>query len=418
MKLIAKYNRVLLPSLLVLFIISGVSSFFLIRKALEHELDSMLLRSKKRVVNYISINNAIPVITSFDDQKINFEKITVPLKDSGIISATQYIPEQKKEHISRKLVFQLKVKDELYKVTISEPFEGIRHLTIAIVKIDIATVFLILLLLTLINRSVLYRIWLPFYRSLAAIKSFTVNENHSISFPATSTEEFNMMNNHFTMAAENASREYKNLKEFSENASHEIQTPLAIIHTKLDLLVQQDNLTEEQCELIRSAYLSVNKLSTLNKSLLLLSKIDNHQFSKTSNIFLDKAIQTKITDFRDFWESRNLTYDIDTEETIIHTNNELLEILLNNIFSNATKHNTDNGFINIRLKNRKLEVSNTGTEIALDPKRLFKRFYKEIPTGENNGLGLSIMKEICIVSDIELTYSYKDKKHHFYLNWR
>jgi signal transduction histidine kinase len=417
MKLITKYNRILLPSLIVLFIISGISSYFLIRKTLQNELDQMLLRSKKRIVKYVTANNSVPDILSFDDQKVSFEKIAVPLTDSGITSATQYIPEQKKEHISRRLVFQIKVKEELYRVVISEPFEGTRHLTTAIVKIDIASIFLILLLLFLLNRSLLYRLWQPFYNSLAAIKSFNINENIPLKFPPTSTEEFKLMNNHFYMAAENALREYKILKEFSENASHEIQTPLAIIHSKLDLLLQQESLNEEQCELIRSAYLSVNKLSALNKALLLLTKIDNHQFPKSSDIYLDRVIKNKINDFHDFWVSKNISYTVEIEETLVNTNSELLEILLNNIFSNATRHNHTNGFIGIILKNKKIQISNSGSLTALDQNRLFKRFYKEIPTGENNGLGLSIIKEICTVSGVDITYSYKNEKHLFCLTW-
>ncbi len=111
MKLITKYNRILLPALIILFVISGISSYFFIRKTLQDELDLMLLRSKNRIINYIATNNAIPAINSFDDQKVSFEKITIPLTNSGLKSATRYIPEQKKKHISRMLVFQIKVKN-------------------------------------------------------------------------------------------------------------------------------------------------------------------------------------------------------------------------------------------------------------------------------------------------------------------
>jgi signal transduction histidine kinase len=225
------------------------------------------------------------------------------------------------------------------------------------------------------------------------------------------------MNKHFYMAAENAVRDYKILKEFSENASHEIQTPLAIIHTKLDLLVQQENLTEIQSELIQTVYHSVNKLSTLNKSLLLLAKIDNRQFYKNSDIFLDEVLKNKVNDFQDFWQSKGIAYSVNLEQTLIQTNNELLEILLNNIFSNATRHNIENGSIDILLNNKILQISNSGPSTPLDPERLYKRFYKELPAGENNGLGLSIIKEICTVSAVEINYSYKDERHLFSLTW-
>ncbi len=225
------------------------------------------------------------------------------------------------------------------------------------------------------------------------------------------------MNNHFYMAAENAARDYKNLKEFSENASHEIQTPLAIIHSKLDLLVQQESLTEIQSELIRSVYISVNKLSALQKSLLLLAKLDNRQFYQNSEIRLDEKLKNKIEEFQDFWKSRGITTNVEMGAAKININTELLEILLNNMMSNATRHNITNGLINIKLNQGMLEITNTGINKPLDTEKLFKRFYKDIPTGDNNGLGLSIVKEICAVTYMHVSYTFRNQQHCFCLAW-
>ncbi|MGG9961818.1 sensor histidine kinase [Ferruginibacter sp. SUN106] len=417
MKLITKYNRFLFPVLVFLFIVSTISSYYLIKEVLQNELDEILLRSKGRIENYVAEYHAVPVINSFDDQKAIFEKINGPLKDSGFQSATQFIPEQNKEHLSRKLVFPLQVGKEMYKVTISEPLEGTRHLTKVIVKIAIVTIFITLLLFILINRSLLTKIWQPFYQSLTAIKSFDINAKDKLKFPATAINEFNLMNSHFNMATENAVRDYKNLKEFSENASHEIQTPLAIIHSKLDLMVQQENLSEKQSELLRSVYSSVNKLSKLQQSLLLLTKIDNRQFQNNAAVELSGEIKNKIIQFQELWQNRAITYNIEVRETILHINKELLDILLDNLFGNATRHNIPGGTINIMLKDTMLQISNTGANQSLDPERVFKRFYKSIPNGENNGLGLSIVKEICEVSAIHINYFYQNEKHYFELSW-
>jgi signal transduction histidine kinase len=417
MKLITRYNRYLFPALIVLFIISTISSYYLIKRVLQNELDEILLRSKRRIENYVAVNHTVPFINSFDDQKVNFEKISGPINDTGFISATQFIPEQNKEHLSRRLVFPLQINKETYKVTISEPLEGTRHLTILIVKIAIVTIFITLLLLVAINRSVLSRIWKPFYQSLAAIKSFHVDAPDKLLFPNSRIDEFRLMNSHFNLAAQNAVRDYKNLKEFSENASHEIQTPLAIIHSKLDLMVQQENLSEKQSELLRSVYASVNKLSKLQQSLLLLTKIDNRQFQKNDAIELKQEISNKIEQFHELWLTRGITCKAMMEETILHVNKELLDILLDNLFANATRHNIANGSIHIQLTEASFEISNSGINKSLDPGRIFKRFYKGAPNGDNNGLGLSIIKEICDVSAININYSYLDELHFFKLSW-
>jgi signal transduction histidine kinase len=224
------------------------------------------------------------------------------------------------------------------------------------------------------------------------------------------------MNSHFNEAAENARKEYTNLKEFSENASHEIQTPLAIIHSKLDLMAQQENLTEPQSKLLQSVYTSVNKLSNLQQSLLLLTKIDNRQFNKNSEIDLQQEIENKIEQFKELWQNKAITYTAQIETAVIDVDKELLEILLNNLFGNATRHNIAGGKIGIVVLKNELEIRNTGTT-ALDSDKIFKRFYKGVPATESNGLGLSIIKEICEVAHIEVSYCFKNKMHCFTLTW-
>ncbi|MBS1655450.1 MAG: HAMP domain-containing histidine kinase, partial [Bacteroidetes bacterium] len=248
MKLTTRYNRFVIPSITIVFLISIVSSYFLIRNVLQNELDGIILRTKSRIETYIQQNHRVPDISSFNDQVIHFEKLSGPLSDSGFHSTTQYIPEQNKNHISRLLIFHTSINNEQWKVTISQPLEGTRHLTILIAKIAVVTISFTLLLLIIINRRVLNRVWEPFYQSLEQIKTFKVNNNISPSFPESGIEEFKLMNTHFKQAADNASRDYRNLKEFSENASHEIQTPLAIMRSNLDLLTQE-NMTEKQSEL-------------------------------------------------------------------------------------------------------------------------------------------------------------------------
>jgi signal transduction histidine kinase len=192
---------------------------------------------------------------------------------------------------------------------------------------------------------------------------------------------------------------------------------LAIIHSKLDLMVQQENLSEKQSELLRSVYASVNKLSKLQQSLLLLTKIDNRQFQKNDAIELKQEISNKIEQFHELWLTRGITCKAMMEETILHVNKELLDILLDNLFANATRHNIANGSIHIQLTEASFEISNSGINKSLDPGRIFKRFYKGAPNGDNNGLGLSIIKEICDVSAININYSYLDELHFFKLSW-
>jgi hypothetical protein len=193
MKLISRYNRYIIPTLTLLFIICIVSSYFLIRNVLQHELDGIILRTKHRIEKYAVVHDTLPSINSFSDELVIFEKSNGQLKDSGFSSTTQIIPEQKKDHISRKLVFLLPVKNEYFKVTITAPLEGTRHLTILIVKIAVITIFFTLLLLLFINRQLLSKLWAPFYRSLDAIIDFKVKDPDRLTFPESDIDEFNLM---------------------------------------------------------------------------------------------------------------------------------------------------------------------------------------------------------------------------------
>ena len=415
MKLTTQYYRHIVPAVTVLFLAVIVGSFFLIRLTLQTELDSILLRSKLRVEAYVRANGRLPEVSSFNDQQINFRRVAA-LRDSVLSDTMQYIPEQQKNHISRKLSFTLLLHDQPWEVTISEPLEGTRHLTILIAKIAIVTILITLFLFVLINRSVLRRLWRPFYRSLELIQRFKVDEPGAPAYPESPIEEFRLMNQHFSQAAENANRDYRNLKEFSENASHELQTPLAIIRGNLDLLVQEP-MTDRQSELLEGIYGSVRRMTRLQESLLLLTKIDNRQFAVVEPIRMDALLQDKLQQLQELLHVRNLRCRYELTETSLSANRELMDILLNNLFSNAIRHNVADGEIHALLSERSLRVSNTGMREALDESRIFRRFYKNSAKAENNGLGLSIIKQICDTTTMRVGYGFSEGWHSFTVSW-
>lgn len=415
MKLTSQYNRNIIPAIILIFLGSTISSYFLIRNVLQNEVDKAIIRTRGRVEYFVKQNHRIPVINTFDDLVIRFEPAT-PASDSGFSSATQFIPEQNKQHLSRQLVFNLADNNQNWRVTISQPLEGTKHLTIAVAEVAITTITLTLLLLLMMNRLVLSRIWRPFYWSLDLIKRFKVDDPENLVFPDSHIEEFQLMNSHFFKAAVNANRDYRNLKEFSENASHEIQTPLAIMRSNLDLLAQE-NMTEKQSELLQSVYSAMRKMTRLQESLLLLTKIDNRQFQPVSDIRIDLVLQDKHQQIQELFHMKNLSFNMSLTETCIPANKELLDILLNNLFSNAIRHNVANGEIQTKLDKNSLTVSNTGINAPLDPSRIFRRFYKNSRQSENNGLGLSIIKQICDTTALNLQYEFDNGRHSFTIGW-
>jgi signal transduction histidine kinase len=418
MKLLTKYSLVNLLAMVVIFLISSGAIYFLTQVILIREMDADLTGIEKKVSLYIKEYNKLPQGYALDEEKIQFEPTGNYSVTRSYEVAQLYSEREKKIHNFRKLVYPLWFNNTWYKVTVAKPIEGMHHLSRALITISLTTILATILISIVLNGFLLRRLWRPFYASMDIMRSFKLGATSSLNFPATSIQEFAFMNESLLLATEKAEQDYLLLKEFTENASHEMQTPLSIIRSKLDMLIQEHTLSKKQSELASEAYASIKKLSRLNQSLLLLAKIENQQFNKTEAINLELIVQEKITQFQELWQSRNIKVTYKLQNSFISINPNLLEILLNNLFSNASNHNTPDGTIFIELKPGYFAISNTGQPEALNEKLVFSRFYKASVNSNSNGLGLSIIKQIAKVSDITVSYQYAGNMHSFSLSWQ
>jgi signal transduction histidine kinase len=234
----------------------------------------------------------------------------------------------------------------------------------------------------------------------------------SVTFDHTSIEEFNELNNILNDLIARASKEYTALKEFSENASHELQTPLAIIKSKLDLLIQKENLDEEQQQSVESIYQNINKLTQLNKALLLLSQIESSGYFETKEMDFAEELRREINTFSTIAEFKNISLNLSLIQRFpLKANPVLINILIKNILSNAIKHNNTQAIVNISLKDRMFSVENSGPKPVRETRTLFDRFQKESLSADSVGLGLSIVKEICNLYHFDISYRYEQGFH-------
>jgi len=419
MRLIVKYNWYTISTMIVVFILSIIGAFFLIKGALTRELDLSMLRVKMRIQRYVDENQKLPVINSLDDEKIGFRKISRSLNAEKFETVEQYISEQHKYHISRRLSYSIVLGNQPYIVSISCPLEGTRHMITAMFEITIITIALLILIILALNRSLMKKLWAPFYQAVNQLNGFSISDTNQLQLPETDIIEFKFLIDNIRQTTSNATEGYRILKEFTENASHEIQTPLAIISSQLDLLVQDQGLNGTQSEHLVIAYQALKRLSKLNQSLLLIAKIDNQQFNKISRIDLKDKVTHKIKEFNELWLSKKIDVRFDLSDAYIDANPELIDIMLNNLFSNSCKHNFLAGAANIELKSGALTVINTGKKESLDTTQIFNRFYKEENDASSSGLGLSIVKRICEQSGIQPHYNFcvDTNEHQFLLEW-
>ena len=265
------------------------------------------------------------------------------------------------------------------------------------------------------TRLILQSIFRPIHLLLKWLDSVALGQPAPYLDKDVRIREFRMLNRAAIEMHERVEQTYQEQKQFIENASHELQTPLAIIRGKLELLTEQENLNEEGMKTVDNMYGCVTRAVNLNKSLLLLSRIQNEQYTETTLVDMNAYTKEIMMFLPDLYEEKQLHYTLNEQgECHVEMNKDLAQVLLNNLIKNAFVHTPDQGHIDINIMPTSVEVVNDGTE-ALDEIEMYKRFYKGNTRHKGStGLGLPIVKSICGLYGFELQYSY-DGKHHFLL---
>lgn len=251
----------------------------------------------------------------------------------------------------------------------------------------------------------------PFNATLQSIQKFTINQKAAIKFEKTSTQEFQELNSFLEKMTDKAKKDYTVLKEFSENASHELQTPIAVIKAKIELLLQTP-LDEQQLIKLTSMLDELEKLSKINQSLTLLTKLENFENKNHHFINFSTILEETIDSFADLIEMKPLNLkSVIAENVIIHMDETLCRILLNNLFSNAIRHNSENGIIGIALTDAHFIIKNTGKAPLVPTEELFGRFKKDNQSINSIGIGLAIVKKITEIFNHAISYQYISSYH-------
>lgn len=269
-----------------------------------------------------------------------------------------------------------------------------------------AWTFIFLISMVIISSEVISGYILsPFNSTLQSIQRFTINQKTDFKFEKTSTLEFQELNIFLQKMTEKAKKDFTVLKEFSENASHELQTPIAVIKAKIELLMQS-RLDEQQLIKLTSMMDELEKLSKINQSLTLLTTLENFENKKNSPINISAIVEETIISFSDLMEMKNISLRKKIKkEVIIQMDETLGRILMNNLFSNAIRHNLINGEIEVEITAAKMRIKNTGNPPLVPTEELFERFKKDNQSLNSIGIGLSIVKKICEIFHHSISYT-------------
>ncbi|MDQ6761408.1 MAG: HAMP domain-containing histidine kinase [Bacteroidota bacterium] len=418
MKLLSKYNRINIPIIIGVLLLSGFVYYYMLHVLLLHQLNHDLEIEEQEIREFVKNNDSLPHASIYKDQQISFDTLLNKVPPRKFTTEEFFSPGEKENELYRQLTFPITVKNRVYQAIVKKSQEETEYLIKTIVRITLLIIILLLVVLIIVNRFVLRKLWMPFHSTVEQLKQFNISSKNKLQLNYTNITEFEELNKTAAVMTDKVSSDYETLKNFTENASHEIQTPLAIMKMKLELLMQSENMNAMQVDCISALNEATDRLSRLNQSLLLLTKIDNSQFIDVEKVDLSDILLHHINNYEELANAKNISIKKNISLAVhLLANRSLMEILISNIMTNTIKHNYKNGWIEINLSGNSLSVSNTGKEPSVNTNELFERFRKSDATADSLGLGLAIVKKICDTCGFDVAYNYDEPMHTIVINF-
>ena len=412
MKLAATYQRFYFALLGILLILGCLAYYLTIRYVLIHQVDNDLKIEQQELQDFVRLHDSLPAPSHYRDQQLEWAPAPGYHEQRHFESGSRQSSGRDDHDPQRRILFSVKVRGMDYAITISKSLEETEDLLWLILWVTAGSILTLVVGLFLGNRFLLRRIWHPFYETLDYLRWFSLSGPPRGSPGVSRIDEFTLLSRSVEEMTAKMQRDYLALRQFTDHAAHEMQTPLAVIKSKLDLMMQEPGLGRRQLDQMQQLLLSVNRLSRLNQSLLLLTRIENRQFLEKEPVELKSLIEEKLDIWHEWIREHHLQVVPDLRPETVRMHPFLAESLVNNLLSNAVRHNIPRGEVLITLLPGLLSVKNTGNPEPLDPARLFQRFQKQNPS-EGVGLGLAIVKEIVEMSGMEIRYSYEEGTHTF-----
>ena len=387
-------------------IVSTVALYFYTKNLLQDEVEEELFSTEARIESSLKENNQAfslpPVIEVVEilDLKTEF------LKDTLIFD-----PSQNEDEVFRELSTFKIINGKNYRITVRNLVVESKDILIAIVISYFIIILLTLLFLFYFNVEGNRKLWIPFFKNLEAMKVFSVKSENPIELIESNILEFQELSTEISILTNQVRDDYQNLKQFTEDVSHELQTPLAIMQAKIENIINTNAIDENQYLLFSSLQQDIQRLKQLNKRLILLTKIENNLFVNIAEIDISKRIEKTAFNFRELFNVE-IIFD-ESQSLYVSMDPYLAEVLCNNLISNAVKHSSKQDSILVACTQNSLIISNLGEEPIENPEKLFNRFYRESKSNQSTGLGLAIVKRICDLYGFKINYQFQDSRHLF-----
>ena len=416
MKLLNKSLKTYILFSTFVILVSIPVFYYELKKMVTEDVDESLIAKKAEITSKLKqadlkdFNTDLRIL----DPDISLQPTADSEKPDTIYTGSEYDSLSKETVPQRILKSYLTLNSNHYKLIIKNSLVDNDELISSILLLQSILVLLFVAGLLLISRYYSPKLWQPFYRTLDRIKNHRLESETEFIPDKTDIDEFADLNVTISKITNRNRSVYLTQKEFTENASHEMQTPLAVFRSKVDLLMQTTPLSEEQAKLIEQLDTASQKMKKLNNALILISKIENHQFTETATVNISVVLEKTLSLYEDQLAAKNIKLTrLLPSDFSITANPTIIEIMLSNLISNSIRHNIQNGKVSITVKDKYFIIANEGKQLPLDTSTLFKRFSKHTPGDDGLGLGTEIIKKICDLTNASIDYTFENNMHTF-----
>ena len=405
MKLLAATNRYYILLSVGLFALGSGVLYLGTNRAVHNEVSEQLLNHRQELEARVASGQPLPEPVFRQQFSVSARPRPLGYSDTVLHDANE---DELVPH--RQLTFRVAGAGQAPAwVTLRKSLVETDELLVAVLGSMLLVLALLLSGIVLLHRYLSGRLWGPFRHTLAALRGYDLQQHRPLSLPASAIEEFAELNQALTHLSCRLVADYESLREFTANAAHETQTPLAIMQVQLEQLLQLPALATDAAAapLLADLYGATRRLSRLHQALGLLSRIENGQYHAAVPLDLAALVREKAVHLAPLLEARALTPHLELAAAPprqLHPG--LADSLLHNLLHNAIRHNVPGGDVTVRLTANALEVSNPGPVLSGDPVRFFERFRKHNAASESSGLGLSIVQQICAYYGFGLSYEF------------
>ena len=422
MKLLNRSLQYLSLSMLLIVSIWSVVFYLDMMDEIYDSIDDGLDNYKLLILNKAEQDSTVLLKNTFDESNYAIRPLSesAAFKIYDVYKDTMiYMPFEEDMEPVRLLTSAFELKGNYFELKVITSMVEEDDLMKSLLQHMVWLYILLIVSIIIINNVVLKKLWRPFYNLLQQFKDFRLGKDSGLTEVKTNINEFAGLQIAGQALISHSVEAYNRQKQFTENAAHELQTPLAIISGKIELLLERDTLSDQDAETLSEVLHISERMNQLNKSLLLLSKIENKQFFDNQDISLTKLVKQGMDEFEDFMEFKNLSLDIrESGEAHLHMDVVLAGVLVSNLLRNALFHNIEHGKVIVEINTNKFSICNSSALDKLNENEIFNRFYKSNAGRQGTGLGLAIVKAIVQLYGFKIVYSYKNHLHCFEITFR